>query len=88
MDPAGSVVFIQMGEESPKEGHGANLKRYTKLASCCPLYCENGKVDALTFFGAQSNIGLLRFSKMWKLGFFGGSSSVSGVRGLESSGTE
>ena len=35
-----------------------------------------------TFFGAQSNIGRLRFSRMWKLGFLGGSRSFSGVLGL------
>ena len=35
-----------------------------------------------TFFGAQSNIGRLRFSRMWKLGFLGGSRSLSGVLGL------
>lgn len=83
MDPAGPVLLIEVGEESPEEGHGANLI-CTKLASCS-FFRECG----LTFFGAQSNIGLLRFSRMWKLGFFGGSSSLSGgAGGLLVSGTE
>ena len=80
MDPAGPVLLIEVGEESPEEGHGANLI-CTKLAS---FFRECG----LTFFGAQSNIGLLRFSRMWKLGFLGGSSSLSGVGGLLVNGTE
>ena len=26
MDPAGTILLIEMGEESPEEGHGTNLK--------------------------------------------------------------
>ena len=72
----------------PRRRSWSQPETFKLLPSSMNLQCDDGKVGILTFFGAQSNIGLLRFSRMWKLGFLGGSSSLSGVGGLLVSGTE
>ena len=72
----------------PRRRSWSQPETFKLLPSSLNLQRDDGKVGILTFFGAQSNIGLLRFSRMWKLGFLGGSSSLSGVGGLLVNGTE